>query len=388
MFDKTMKSFFNWKRISTLVQFCVILVSGVAFSLVLLTGRLFFEDQLKTLINFQSYAVLISFLMQLGLRTELRNQIYKSRYKLVKQVEFKYLYLGVLLTPIFWGMQLFSWFDLPLVFSFLLSFLTMKLGVFLAIGNKYKASIYSVYTFLLIFLGASVVLTNLTGDYKSNIQAVELISSVWMLSIYIYGRRECNRLKLKVFKLVVKSGLQMQYASLLIYLSTFLFAQYTIKLSEQANNSMLLLQFAELTLICGLQVLLASKLIVFYEREIVKRGNYAKVVLVNFCLILLNLLIVVFYYESSDNGNSDYAIVFVLVVLSRHVNAFICQFSKVKYKSLNNKISVVLLAIFLLEYFTLTIKSSSMLILNSYILPIVVLMIISTKKKIFFNAKN
>lgn len=338
------------------ISFALVLLTGGSFSLILLITRLVFPEKLVEMVYFQSVVVFFTFIVQLGLRAGGRIHIHLGRVKTVDHVT-SYICrncwkLGVL----------FSLFVAAINISFYPSFIILQaaLSYFQGLYVAKKDSSMVVYnSFLIIFsvfVASGLIVFSESGP-TSTLQ-IEIFSILLLLGLS-FGKVKKYRLgrEKKLFILLINRYRGLQYSSYIVYLTAFIFAQIFVFIGK--NNQDIISLYADVVLVSGLQLMVASKILVFIEGSIIKNKSYRKYITVYLAWCVLSSFLFSLIYSHFINPNYLYVVCFLSVVtLSKLAFSFCAQFVNLSARNYIYKLGLVPVVIYSLLYLLLNFDHS------------------------------
>lgn len=322
--------FRNVTSFENVVLFSCLLLSGISYSILLLTARLFITDDLPGIVTFQSTAVFMTFILQAGYRAGVRKEYIYGNTRVALQTVYALAYLfGRVIPPV--SLLLLLLLDEPLflAFSAMQALLTSYLALCVISGDK-KQSIF--ISFSIFF---HIVIAGITFFIFSHDTAVIIIESISTLLLVFIAkfsskRKHGERICKLVMVVVMKKYLSLQYAAFLIYFSMFIIAQICLKHKDfNVLETSLLLIYTDMQLLSGVILLGLGKVSVMLERPIIKRNLvqiYLRILALFICLIAIICYIVVYYYQSSSLLAFSYALLF-LTLSGRYLISSIFSFT-------------------------------------------------------------
>lgn len=283
MFDNLKKS----------IIFATVLLSGIAFTISILTARIYFPEKLTDVIFFQSTTVFVTFIIQIGLRAGLRNHHHLGSQKTVVIVDNTIRKIAFwICLPLVLVSSFQDFYSISFGMSVLQAFLTMCQGVRIAQGKPVVAAIYSLAVFLSIIASTFfIILTD--SEYYEKILIIDIISLSIMGVISLYTQLPSKGLYL--LNKIVRKYSEIQISSFLIYLLVFITSQLFVVLSYRDNTYALV--FADVQIWCGAQILVFTRAIVFFEGRLLRDGKINNLVsMIVIWSLLFSILFAVFAY--------------------------------------------------------------------------------------------
>ena len=334
----------------------MVLLTGVSFSLILLGTRLFFPEKLVDMVYFQSVVVFFTFILQLGLRAGGRIHIHLDRLKTVD-------YVTSYVTRNCWKLGgLSSLFvvliDIPFYPSFIIlqAVLSYLQGLYVAKKDSIMIFTNSFLIILSIFVAGGLIV--FSASVPTTTLQIEIFSIFLLLGLsfnkvrkYRLGREK------KLFILLINRYKGLQYSSYIVYLTAFIFAQIFVFIGK--NNQDIISLYADVVLVSGLQLMVASKILVFIEGDIIKNKSFRKYIIFYLAWCILSSFLFSFMYSHFINPNFLYTVFFLSVVtLSKLAFSFCAQFVNLSARNYIYKLGLVPVVIYSLLYLLLNFDHS------------------------------
>jgi hypothetical protein len=338
------------------ISFLMVLLTGVSFSLILLGTRLFFPEKLVDMVYFQSVVVFFTFILQLGLRAGGRIHIHLDRLKTVD-------YVTSYVTRNCWKLGgLSSLFvvliDIPFYPSFIIlqAVLSYLQGLYVAKKDSIMIFTNSFLIILSIFVAGGLIV--FSASVPTTTLQIEIFSIFLLLGLsfnkvrkYRLGREK------KLFILLINRYKGLQYSSYIVYLTAFIFAQIFVFIGK--NNQDIISLYADVVLVSGLQLMVASKILVFIEGDIIKNKSFRKYIIFYLAWCILSSFLFSFMYSHFINPNFLYTVFFLSVVtLSKLAFSFCAQFVNLSARNYIYKLGLVPVVIYSLLYLLLNFDHS------------------------------
>jgi hypothetical protein len=161
----------------------------------------------------------------------------------------------------------------------------------------------------------------------------------------------------KLFILLINRYKGLQYSSYIVYLTAFIFAQIFVFIGK--NNQDIISLYADVVLVSGLQLMVASKILVFIEGDIIKNKSFRKYIIFYLAWCILSSFLFSFMYSHFINPNFLYTVFFLSVVtLSKLAFSFCAQFVNLSARNYIYKLGLVPVVIYSLLYLLLNFDHS------------------------------
>lgn len=307
------------------ISFWFVLLTGLSFSLIILAARIFFPEKLVEIVYFQSVVVFFTFIVQLGLRAGGRIHIHLGKIKTIDHVS-SYIARNC------WKLGgLSSLLVVSLNLSFYPSFILLQAvlsyfqGLYIARKDRKMVVYNSLLIILSIYIAGGLIIFNESA--KLYILQIEILSLLLLLGLSFskVKKYRIEREK-KLFIFLINKYRGIQYSSYIIYATAFLFAQIFILLGK--NNQDIISLYADVILVSGLQLMVISKLLVFYEGDIIKNKSYRKYINFYLAWCILSSMLLSFIYSYIVNPNYLYIFCLLSIAsLSKLAFSFCSQFA-------------------------------------------------------------
>ncbi len=327
------------------ISFSLVLLTGVSFSLIILMTRLVFPEKLVDIVYFQSVVVFFTFIVQLGLRAGGRIHIHLGKMKTID-------YVSSYIARNCWKLGgLSSLLVISLNLSFYPSFIILQAvlsyfqGLYIAKKERMMIVCNSFLIILSIYIASGLIIFSESATlYTFQIE----ILSLFLLLGLSFSKVKKYRLERekKLFIFLINKYRGIQYSSYIIYSIAFLFAQIFVLLGK--NNQDIISLYADVILVSGLQLMVASKLLVFTEGNIIKNKSYRKYI--KFYLVWCILSSILFSLIYSYLINPNYMYIFCLLSiasLSKLAFSFCSQFANSGARKYIYKLGIVPIIIYL-----------------------------------------
>lgn len=257
--------------ICRLKNFAFLVVSALGFSLSIVVVRLWGDtERLSTLLLLQSNVVLLSFVFQLGVRASIRLSVYRNRLALSKAYVniFEVLMLVVgaagVVTEWLWGM------DYYVALSTLVSLTTVELSFAVANGKSKSIAIWSSSNFLATFYPGMMMLYGETAfgykyDANTLIECIALLCLVFVFLFVTVGQIRKSFKKIRIFLKFIVSSQSYQVGGANNVLMVFFLIQSSVALLNHTDG---MNAYADIQVISGIFVLLLSKAMMLYEKNL------------------------------------------------------------------------------------------------------------------------
>ncbi|WP_251360147.1 hypothetical protein [Kangiella sp. TOML190] len=309
-------------KIVTLFTYGLTLKSALAFSFGVLLSRVFFSEALADILFFQVASTFISFLMQLGLRMGIRNHYHSGSFRSAELLKYSLasrLLIWVLCLSVIVNLNFNGW---PILFSLLIAQLSLLQGLSIAQGKLKLANIYSILFFYSVL---TAILFIIFFSTKLNVYLfIESASFIVLLYIKLKDSKASSLRAKRLFVLVIKKYFPLQITSLMIYGVYFFVGLSVVSLAKE--NIFYGKLYADATIFFGVFTLLASKVMLFKEKDIFANQlaeNYVKII-IGFALMAIAVFSIYVYlgYHSFV-----YGVAVSLILVGRTPFALLAQFS-------------------------------------------------------------
>jgi len=299
----------NW---STIQSFTLLVISALGFSIGIVLVRFFSDiNSLSGLLNYQSKVVLLSFFLQLGLRTLIRKYQHLGYSYIVKNLLGMLISILLIISFLAGGLSFFSVEKSLIGSSCLLGYLTCQQSLSVSSGNL-KLQFITALIILTYCLAPSVLILSGIINFEN---VIDVLSVALLIIVFLRNHIAREGLWLRRWKLLLFLCFRAHYYQLSVGVVLFIiyvFTQVTLNVYDGENE---IVAFADSQIMSGALVLVAGKVLLLVEKKIYKVEEIRnKVMLLSMFsqLILCLLMAIPIYLISSVSYFFCFVALFIL----------------------------------------------------------------------------